>query len=292
MAILAPGIIIPPRFQTEVRTHLFLNFVGIEDQSVIKEVPLILGIFGSPGDGKTFQLRHLLRDYKVDARSINAADLESDRAGQPGKLVLEAYVGASREIDSGTPSALVVDDIDTTVGEWEKNTGTVNHQQVLAQLMHLADRPSFIERIGRIRRAPIFMTGNDFGKLYPPLKRPGRMTHFPWTPSAEERREIVIAILGEIAGHAVIEELLIRYQHQPVAFFAQLRTAMLRSAAAAVIERSSENLVAVVREPVRYARYVAGSFACPAGSANCDIFDEAEILNEKIAMANISFCSK
>ena len=207
---------------------------------------------------RLFKLRHLLREYKVSAYSINAADLESDRAGQPGKLVLEAYVGASREIDAGVPSGLVVDDIDTTVGEWEKNTGTVNHQQVLAQLMHLADRPNYIERIGRIRRAPIFVTGNDFGKLYPPLKRPGRMTHFPWTPSAEERREIVIAILGQIASHAVVEELLTRYENQPIAFFAQLRTVMLRNAAAAVIERSSENLVAVVREPARYARYVAG----------------------------------
>ena len=45
------------------------------------------------------------------------------------------------------PAAVIVDDFDTTVGEWEHSTTTVNHQQVLAQLMHLADSPT--EAAGR-----------------------------------------------------------------------------------------------------------------------------------------------
>lgn len=71
--------------------------------------------------------------------SINAADLESDRAGQPGKLVLAMYEDAGHRISEGSPAALIVDDFDATVGEWEQSTTTINHQQVLAQLMHLAE---------------------------------------------------------------------------------------------------------------------------------------------------------
>lgn len=111
--------------------------------------------------------------------SINAADLESDRAGTPGKLVLDTYANAGHRIEEGTPAAVVVDDFDTTVGEWENSTTTVNHQQVLAQLMHLADSPT--EAAGkRLRRVPVVITGNDLSKIYPPLRRPGRMRAFPW----------------------------------------------------------------------------------------------------------------
>jgi len=47
--------------------------------------------------------------------SINAADLESDRAGQPGKMVLAAYSEAGERTEQGQPAALLVDDFDTTV---------------------------------------------------------------------------------------------------------------------------------------------------------------------------------
>jgi len=39
---------------------------------------------------------------------------------------------------------------------------------------HAEPPPTVIERLGRVRRVPIFTTGNDFFKLYPPLRRPGR----------------------------------------------------------------------------------------------------------------------
>jgi hypothetical protein len=152
---------IPARFVRAVRQHLLLNFMELGDY------PVILGIVGMPGEGKTFQLRTILDSLGVEQRSISAADLESENAGEPGKLLLAEYVRASQNIASGTPSALVIDDIDTTVGEWANNTGTVNHQQILAQLMHLADRPSMLERLRPVRRIPIFTTGNDFSKIYP-----------------------------------------------------------------------------------------------------------------------------
>ena len=125
------GPVIPVRFKSEVDQHLVFNFAGISAW------PLVLGIFGRPGDGKSFQVRTHIERRGALAVSINAADLESDRAGQPGKLVLAKYEDAGHRTSEGTPAVLIVDDFDTTVGEWEKSTSTVNHQQVLAQ----ASRP-------------------------------------------------------------------------------------------------------------------------------------------------------
>lgn len=45
-------LIIPSRFSSEVHQHLALNYATLEGQ------PLILGIFGQPGEGKTFSFGH------------------------------------------------------------------------------------------------------------------------------------------------------------------------------------------------------------------------------------------
>ncbi len=178
------GPVIPVRFKSEVDQHLVFNFAGISAW------PLVLGIFGRPGDGKSFQVRTHIERRGALAVSINAADLESDRAGQPGKLVLAKYEDAGHRTSEGTPAVRIVDDFDTTVGEWEKSTSTVNHQQVLAQLMHLADSPT--QGADRtLRRVPVFVTGNDLSKVYAPLRRPGRMRPFFWRPTEAERQEIV-----------------------------------------------------------------------------------------------------
>ncbi|MYI05886.1 MAG: AAA family ATPase, partial [Gemmatimonadetes bacterium] len=182
---------VPPRFSHAVDQHLVFNLAGFD------EWPLVLGVFGPPGDGKSFQIRAQLKHRGVLPVSINAADLESDRAGTPGKLVLDTYIDAGHRMDEGEPAAVLVDDFDTTVGEWEHSTTTVNHQQVLAQLMHLADSPTEVPG-KRLRRVPIFITGNDLSKVYPPLRRPGRMRAFPWLPTTEERCDIVSAILADV----------------------------------------------------------------------------------------------
>ena len=246
---------VPQRFVSEVSRHLFLNYI---DRS---GYPLILGIFGRPGEGKTYQLRRLLTDASVDQYSVSAADLESDRAGQPGKLILSEYVKAARSIESGNPAAVVIDDIDTTIGEWAQNTGTVNHQQVLAQLMHLADRPASIERIGIVRRVPVFVTGNDPSKLYSPLRRPGRMYVMHWQPTADELRLMSSKIFENILSNQQLNWLLRRHSQQPIAFFAQLRVEILRHVASTVIARSVLDLPAVIRDPQRYDRLLDASAA-------------------------------
>lgn len=231
---------IPPRFADALDQHLVFNFAGLD------EWPLVLGVFGRPGDGKSFQIRTHLARRGVRPVSINAADLESDRAGTPGKLVLDTYIDAGHRIEEGTPTALVVDDFDTTVGEWEHSTTTVNHQQVLAQLMHLADSPT--EAAGkRLRRVPVVITGNDLSKVYPPLRRPGRMRAFPWLPTPEERHDMVAGILADALSPKEVPILLKRLPDAPVAFFSDLRVEILAAVTEAEVRLHAQDLAALIR---------------------------------------------
>ncbi|MGH3931050.1 MAG: AAA family ATPase, partial [Pseudonocardiaceae bacterium] len=171
------------RFYREIHCHLVTNFLGLPSR------PIVLGISGRPGDGKSSQLVAALQRENVKFTRIHAADLESGLAGEPGKLIARMYLDASQAIARGEPWALILDDIDTTVGEWSQNTGTVNHQQVLAELMHLADAP--IDDARRFpRRVPFFATGNRLRVLYGPFRRHRRFRHFPWAPTEDEILEI------------------------------------------------------------------------------------------------------
>lgn len=210
-------MVISKRFQNQVNAHLLGNMLDINNY------PLILAIIGSPGMGKTWQLREHLKSLDIQVYSISSADLESERAGAPAKLLKEKYVNASISMSKRIPSAIVIDDIDTTVGEWKQNTGTVNHQGILAFLMHIADNPYYIENIGNVKRVPIFFTGNDFELLYEPLRRPVRMLRFDWEPTKNEKIDIVSSYFVHTDNAKEIAEYLINiYPTQSIAFFTSL----------------------------------------------------------------------
>lgn len=206
---------IPVRFSQMVDAHMLGNMLDIE------HYPLILAIVGRPGTGKTFQLRNYLKIIGVQSFSVSAADLESDRAGEPAKLLQQKYVEASSSISSGKPSILLIDDIDTTLGEWKNHTGTVNHQDVLAFLMHIADAPCYIENIGTLNRVPIFFTGNYFDKMYKPLIREGRANRFDWEPTREEKISIVDSIFG-FKDKKIAERLIDAYPAEKLSFFSNM----------------------------------------------------------------------
>lgn len=230
-------MVIPSRFQNQINTHLLGNMLEIDDY------PLILSIIGSPGMGKTWQLRKQLEKLNVRVFSISSADLESDRAGAPAKLLKEQYVNASISISQKKPAAIVIDDIDTTVGEWERNTGTVNHQGILAFLMHIADNPHYIENVGRTNRVPIFLTGNIFELLYEPLRRTGRMLKFDWEPTFDEKIDIVASVFC-FANKTVAEMLVNAFPTEPISFFSSFRTtAAINQLSALVTNTTFEDLL-------------------------------------------------
>lgn len=208
-------MVIPERFIAMVDAHMLGNMLDIP------HYPLILAIVGRPGMGKTFQLRNYLDAVEISIFSISAADLESDRAGEPAKLLQQKYIEASSSMSKGVPAVLLIDDIDTTLGEWENHTGTVNHQDILAFLMHIADNPHFIENVGSVNRVPIFFTGNNFDRLYKPLIREGRANRFDWEPTREEKLSIVASIFS-LESCEVAEMLVDSYPSEKISFFSNL----------------------------------------------------------------------
>lgn len=226
------SLYIPERFIEAVDAHMLGNMLDISNY------PLILLIVGLPGMGKTYQLRSYLEIVGVEVFSISAADLESDRAGVPAKLLEQKYIEASSSISSGNPAVLLIDDIDTTLGEWEKNTGTVNHQDILAFLMHIADKPSFIENVGSVNRVPVFFTCNYFNRLYKPLIRDGRANRFDWEPTREEKIAIVTSVF-RFEDSKTAEMLVDAYSTKPISFFSNL-----------LANKNIEQLVSVAKDVV------------------------------------------
>lgn len=209
---------IPERFKKQINTHLLGNMLDIDDY------PLILAIMGRPGMGKTRQLRIHLEQLGVDIFSISSAELECEGEDAAAKLLRQQYINASVNILKKKPSVLVIDDIDTVLGE--SNTGAARHQGVLAFLMHISDDPYYIENVGNVNRVPVFFTGNNFESLYEPMRRPGRTLEFEWEPKQEEKIDIIASCLSNTEdSKQVAAELVDIYPNQSISFFTNFFTA-------------------------------------------------------------------
>lgn len=223
-------VFIPERFRRTIVLHVLKNF--FVSNNVFKDtsfrVPLILGINGPSGDGKTFQCEKVLEEQGVKPFLISGGQLESGVAGEPAKLIRETYIAAGGSVRKGESctSVMLINDIDTGLGNWgDKVQTTINTQTVYGELMHLVDYPTTVE--GRkTERIPIIVTGNDFTKLYSPLVRAGRMTAFEWQPSMHEKVEIVKNIFPEILPDDIVM-LVSEFKDQPIAFYSHLKSTLM-----------------------------------------------------------------
>lgn len=211
-------VVIPERFRDEIHLHLVRNL----RPAPAPGTALILGIHGRPGEGKTYQVETCLQEAGVETILISGGQLESGTAGEPAQIVREAYLHAGVRVANSRSAVVLFNDVDAAIGSWGELTQyTVNTQNVVTELMHLADYPERVE--GRqTRRVPIIVTGNDFTRLYGPLSRPGRMEMYRWELSVSERCEIVCTILHWLKSNEV--ELLVRnYPNESLAFWAAVR---------------------------------------------------------------------
>jgi hypothetical protein len=229
-------IFISPRFQQVVALHVLKNNLKRSDV----QVPLLLGIHGPSGEGKTFQCEQVLKRMGVKRFLISGGQLDSPLSGAPAHLVRQSYIQASESIRGGECSLAVVliNDVDTGLGSLgETGYFTMNQQTMFGELMHLVDYPSSVEGKDTLR-VPIVITGNDLSKLYGPLVRAGRMTAFQWIPTRAEKAEIVCAIFKELSQEEcarLIDDLHARLhqdlynngQTLSIAFFAHLRATLL-----------------------------------------------------------------
>ncbi|KAM0899710.1 hypothetical protein ACQ4PT_021109 [Festuca glaucescens] len=185
--------------------HIVKNYLA---NNLNIKIPLILGVWGGKGQGKTFQTELIFKAMGVEPVIMSAGELESERAGEPGRLIRDRYRTASQVVQNqvrrcihilnfGKMSCLMINDLDAGVGRFGNTQMTVNNQIVVGTLMNLADNPTRVS-IGQkwresdiTHRVPIIATGNDFSTLYAPLIRDGRMEKFYWQPTREDIINIV-----------------------------------------------------------------------------------------------------
>lgn len=224
------------RFNRVIALHMLKNML----EKAEAQVPLLLGIHGPSGEGKTFQCENALRNMGVKRFLISGGQLDNSMNGDSAHIVRSTYIRASESLRGGECSLAVVliNDIDTGLGRSGENVQyTANQLIVFGELMHLVDYPNSVE--GKdTQRVPIIITGNDFTRLYEPLVRAGRMAAFEWIPTLDERVELVGAIFPELAPDEIrrlILELAEKLHQQaiptagdiPIAFYAHLRSNLL-----------------------------------------------------------------
>lgn len=241
-------VFISKRFQRVIVLHMLKNML----KQVEVQIPLLLGIYGPSGEGKTVQVEHILKTMGVKRFLLSGGQMDRSSQGLSSGLVRSTYIQASEAIRSGACSmaVLLINDIDTGLGGWgEAAKFTINQISVFADLMHLVDYPNSVEGKETVR-VPIIITGNDFTKLYEPLVRAGRMTAFEWVPTFEERAEIVEFIFPELTKeecNSLVETVNQAYrvaEHDlskqlSIAFYSHLRSTLLDEDVWAQIEASN-----------------------------------------------------
>ncbi|XP_010532343.1 PREDICTED: ribulose bisphosphate carboxylase/oxygenase activase, chloroplastic-like [Tarenaya hassleriana] len=220
------GLYIAPAFMDKLIVHLTKNFLKLPN---IK-VPLILGIWGGKGQGKSFQCELVFAKMGITPIMMSAGELESGNAGEPAKLIRQRYREAADIIKKGKMCCLFINDLDAGAGRMGGTTQyTVNNQMVNATLMNIADNPTNVQLPGMYNkeenaRVPIIVTGNDFSTLYAPLIRDGRMEKFYWAPTRDDRVGVCKGIFRtDNVPDADIVKLVDQFPGQSIDFFGALR---------------------------------------------------------------------
>lgn len=220
------GFYIAPAFMDKLVVHITKNFMSLPN---IK-VPLILGIWGGKGQGKSFQCELVFAKMGINPIMMSAGELESGNAGEPAKLIRQRYREAADIIKKGKMCCLFINDLDAGAGRLGGTTQyTVNNQMVNATLMNIADNPTNVQLPGMYNkednpRVPIIVTGNDFSTLYAPLIRDGRMEKFYWAPTRDDRIGVCKGIFrhDNIADDDIVK-LVDTFPGQSIDFFGALR---------------------------------------------------------------------
>ena len=210
--------------------HIVKNY--LEDMTDYMPItPLVLGIFGGKGEGKSFPLELVLKRLKAQAVIMSAGELEDEYAGRPAKLIRERYrKAADMSAARGVVTCLVINDLDAGVGNFRETQNTVNSQMVVGTLMNLCDNPKRVS-VGQdwqgkdiIRRVPIIITANDLNTIYAPMLRDGRMEKFHWKPTEEDRFNMVYTMFkDDDVTPEEVQQVLDTFPNQGLDFFGALK---------------------------------------------------------------------
>jgi len=256
---------ISPHFLNKLAVHITKNYLDLPQV----KLPLILGIHGRKGEGKTFQCELVFERMGVEVVYISGGELESPDAGDPARLVRMRYREAAELVRvRGRMAVLMINDLDAGAGRFDRMTQyTVNTQLVNNTLMNIADNPTNVQLPGsydekELPRIPIIATGNDFATLYAPLIRDGRMQKFYWEPSREDRLGIVSGMYANDGLSAAdVEALVSRFDKQAIDFFGAVRSQIYDEQITRFIEDVGiENVAAQVVNAIKIPTFARPNF--------------------------------
>jgi hypothetical protein len=226
------GFYVPERFMQRVAVHVAKNILN-DSGGIPVPTPLILGIWGGKGCGKTFNVELACKAMGLTPIVTSAGELEDRVAGEPGALLRRRYLRAARYTrETGKLCCLIINDLDAGIGKFKDDLGTVNSQITHGTLMNICDNPTMVSEgtvwrsdfKNKNARVPIIVTGNDFSKLYAPLTRDGRMDLWYWTPSTAEMVDMLHALVKDDGlKKSCCETLVAAFPNQPLDFFGATR---------------------------------------------------------------------
>ncbi|KAJ0962483.1 hypothetical protein J5N97_030311 [Dioscorea zingiberensis] len=196
------GFYIAPAFMDKLVVHITKNFMKLPN---IK-VPLILGIWGGKGQGKSFQCELVFAKMGINPIMMSAGELESGNAGEPAKLIRQRYREAADIIAKGKMCVLFINYLDAGAGRMGGTTQyTVNNQMVNATLMNIADNPTNVQLPG----------------MYNKQENPRK---FYWAPTREDRIGVCTGIFRtDNVPKEDIVKLVDTFPGQSIDFFGALR---------------------------------------------------------------------
>jgi hypothetical protein len=197
--------------------------------------PLILCVVGGIGQGKSFNIREILRRQGTTIHEVACAALAHAKEGMALYPLIRTYRDASAALSEDRLSVVLVDDIDRSIASGYAGRGHTVHSQLLTGLlMDLCDDPYRIPHedsrlLCDVQRVPIVFTANSVAGLDPALCRPQRMNIFAYELEPGDRQAICERILlvhgagpRSGLGPSDVEALLRTYPDEPIAFFADV----------------------------------------------------------------------
>lgn len=211
--------IIDMDFRETVLTHIIANY------NPAMKMPLFLGIYGKPGEGKTFQTLEICRSFGIKICYFSGSELSGNYERDSILDIEDNYKRACNYFygDEKVPCVIVIDDFHLSPASIKEGVGTTVNSQILTGfLMNLCDKarntPNF--------RIPIILLGNTFENVYEPLKRDGRMDFYHWSAPEILKEDIVYKLFSDCIKKREgekLKKLVMKYSNQPISFFAELR---------------------------------------------------------------------
>ncbi|MCL1805614.1 MAG: AAA family ATPase [Clostridiales bacterium] len=225
---------IPERFERAILKHIILNNTALEINN--NQFPLLLGIQGPYGFGKTYMVKEICRKYKIELHPLSTSELSGSMEADSTRHLKRIYSTLCADIwQNKRCGVLLIDDFHLTIATEDTLGKTVNSNILAAYLMNLCDNPVVVTNV----RAPIILTGNNFRRIYPAIVRDGRMDIFTWDPSIKEIDPIVRQLFRtKFAGveDDVLTAMLDRYAEMNIAFFEQVTQDLMNSSVTQAIE--------------------------------------------------------